>query len=274
LPGGRDYLSRTLRQLRQDIGIPGTRAARDIGISQSRISRIESGVLMPTSEEITTLCRLYHAPARTRRALLAALDDLKAEPPSARVVIARGNAYRLQQRFGRIEANATEIREFQPGIVPGLLQTQEYMAAVFADGNDLTPEDQAASVDARKARTEILANPSKEFTLIMAEGALRWQVVSPQVMTAQLDYLASMTGAVRLGVIPMTRSVRLFPMHGFYVYDAHTVIVGIRTGTSFLTDPRDVAEYLKLFADLERLAVYGDDARQVIEQTAAAYRAI
>jgi len=271
---GRDYLSRTLRQLRNDIGIPGARAARDIGISQSRISRIESGRLVPTAEEITALCSLYRAPARVRRELLAALDDLRATPPSARLVIARGNAYRLQQRFGRIEANTAMIREFQPAVIPGLLQTEEYMAAVFADGDDLTPEDQAASVEARTSRAKVLADPSKEFTLLTTEGALRWQALSPRVMTEQLGYLASMTSAVRLGVIPMTRPARVFAMHGFSIYDSSTVIIGFRSGTSFITDPRDVEEYLRLFADLEALAVYGQEAARVITDTADMYKAL
>jgi hypothetical protein len=159
-------------------------------------------------------------------------------------------------------------------VIPGLLQTEEYMAAVFADGDDLTPEDQAASVEARTSRAKVLADPSKEFTLLTAEGALRWQALSPRVMTEQLGYLASMTSAVRLGVIPMTRPARVFAMHGFSIYDSSTVIIGFRSGTSFITDPRDVEEYLRLFADLEALAVYGQEAARVITDTADMYKAL
>src|SRR5437773_2256298 len=52
-PQGRDWLSRTLRELREKTGMSGSKAAQQAGLSQSRISRIEAGRFLPTEEEIT-----------------------------------------------------------------------------------------------------------------------------------------------------------------------------------------------------------------------------
>lgn len=94
-PYGRDWLTHTLRELRENAGLSGTAAARQAGISQSRISRIET-LYLPTEAEVTTLADLCKAPATIRWRLLKAVKDLRAEEAPARVVLQRG-ASRLQQ---------------------------------------------------------------------------------------------------------------------------------------------------------------------------------
>jgi transcriptional regulator with XRE-family HTH domain len=268
---GKDWISSTLRELRVQAGLSGVRAASLAGISQSRISRIESGVFVPTEDEIRGLCRLYKAPAQARRQLLRAAGDIRAETRPSRVVLQRGTAHKLQQRIARIEADSAEIGVFQPALVPGLLQTRDYARAVFSDGGDIKGEDLEKSVEARMARAAVL-DSDRQFTLIMAEGALRWQAVSPQVMAAQLNHLADLAGRVRIGVIPWTHSARVFTTHGFSIYDRRSVILGTRTRTAFITDPQDVTDYVKLFDSLTELATFGAAAQALMTALADDYR--
>lgn len=270
---GQDLVSATLRRLRADAGLSGLRAAALAGLSQSRISRIESGVSVPTETEIRDLCRIYKAPASIRRELLKAAADLRAEVKPTRVAIQHGAAHQLQQRIARIEAGAAEICIFQPALVPGLLQTADYMRAVFSDGGEITGEDLEQSIAARLARAEALAS-GKSFTLIMAEGTLRWQAASPAVMAAQLDHLEATARRLRVGVIPWTQPATVFVTSGFALYDRRTVSLGTRTGTSFISNPADVAEYVKLFEALESLAAFGDEAAAAFAAMAAEYRAL
>lgn len=268
-------LAGTLRRLREESGLTGTQAAKVVGISQSRISRIEGGRFVPTDDEIRSLTKLYRAPAQVRRDLLQAARDLREETVTARTVISRGS-WKMQARFGRIEKMSAEVCVYQPALIPGLLQTADYARLVFADGGDITDDELDKAVAERMSRGDVLAS-GREFTFIVAEGALRWQAGSPQVMIGQLDRLAEVIAArpnVRLGVIPQSRSAGVFTTHGFSLYDHRTVIVGVRTGTSFITDPQDVAEYSKLFGELADLAVFGQDAIQVIGQVSAGYRAL
>jgi transcriptional regulator with XRE-family HTH domain len=268
---GKDWISSTLRELRAQSGLSGVRAAALAGISQPRISRIESGVFVPTETEIRDLCRLYRAPAQVGRQLLRAAEDIRAEARPARVVLHRGTAHRLQERIARIEAESGEIGVFQPALVPGLLQTPDYMRAVFSDGGDITDEDLEKSIAARMARAAVL-DSDRQFTLIMAEGALRWQAVSPQVMAAQLDHLGGLAGRIHIGVIPWTRSASVFTTHGFSLYDRRSVVLGTRTRTAFITDPQDVADYVKLFDSLTELATFGAAAQALMIALADDYR--
>jgi transcriptional regulator with XRE-family HTH domain len=266
------WLSHTLRDLRRGKGLSGSAAARAAGLSQSRISRIESGVFVPTEAEIAKLADLYGAPTAVRRRMLRAVRDLQAEVAPARVVLQRG-AWRLQRRIAHIEENATEICGFTTTIVPGLLQTASYARIVFADGGDIEGDALDKAVAERVARSAILNAGGREITLIMAEGALRWQAGDPAVMVEQLGHLAKVAAepGVQVGVIPWTRPTRVFALHGFSMYDRRTVIIGTRSRTAFITDATEVAEYAALWDELAALAVFSSDAAEIISGLAASY---
>jgi transcriptional regulator with XRE-family HTH domain len=272
--GGQDWLSRTLRALREEAGLSGVKAAAAVRISQPRISRIESGRFVPTEDEIKALCRLYRAPVDTRRQLLQAAADLRAETTPARVVLQRG-AWKMQQRIQRIERDSSKVSNFQPAIIPGLLQTADYARLVFADGYEIAPEDLERSVSVRQERGAALGS-GREFTLIMTEGPLRWQAGGPEVMVGQLSHMADVATAqgVHLGIIPQSQPVRVFPLHSFSIYDDRAVTIGTRTATAFITDEREVADYVELFAMLTDLATFGDGARAILDRIAGEYRSM
>ena len=127
----------------------------------------------------------------------------------------------------------------------------------------------------RIARQAIL-NTGRDITIVVTEGALCWQAVSAALMAGQLDHLAEIAGrpGVRLGIIGWATPARVFPLHGFSVFDARMVVVGTRAGTAFLTDGKDVAEHGKLFAELEALADFGAGALAHISRIGGEYRAL
>jgi transcriptional regulator with XRE-family HTH domain len=272
---GRDWLSATLRDLRKAAGLSGMEAARRLGTSQRRVSNIETGRFVPREDEIRALAALYRASADTRRQLLRAVADLRVSPtPRARIVLARG-AWRMQQRIARVEADSARLRVFHCAIVVGLAQTADYARAVFADGGDITGEDLDRCVAERLGRQSIL-DSGRDITLLMTEGALRWQAAGPAVMAEQLGHIAEISNRphVRVGVIPWTTPADVFPLHGFSVYDDRAVIVGTRVATAFLTEPDDVAEHVKLFGALEALAAWDDAARGHLGRIAADFRTL
>lgn len=271
---GQDWLSATLRDLRQAAGLSGMEAARRLGTSQRRISNIETGRFVPRDDEIAALADLYHASRATRRQLLEVIQDLRAEPPKARLVMARG-AWKMQRRIARVEAASSRIRAFHCSVVVGLAQTPAYARAVFSDGGDITGEDLERCVAERLDRQRIL-DSGRDITLIMTEGALRWQAGGPAVMAEQLDRIAviSQRPGVRVGVIPWTTPAGVFPLHGFTIYDSRAVIIGTRVATAFLTDSQDVAEHEKLLGELEALAAWDAAARDHLGRISADFRAL
>jgi len=252
-------------------------AGKLAGISQSKISRFEAGIYVPSLEEIKTLARIYDAPGDTRRRLVELVADLQQETTPARVVLSRGAAS-FQARVGRIERASQQIRTFSPTVVPGLLQTETYARAIFAAGDLLGASvgDVDAVVRERLNRQEVLEEPGRSLTLLMSEGALCWQAHSPEVMIEQLERLAQLTKSplVRVGVIPWTVPVRVFPLHGFDLYDRRAVMVGTETATALMTEPADVQAYDRLFVELEKLAVFGGTAAGVFAGQAEEYRGL
>lgn len=250
----------------------GRQVAAKAGVSQSRLSRIERGAFMPTEGEVRALCKLYAAPAGLRRELLGIAQDIRAESTSARVVLQRG-AWRMQERVGRIEAASAQVRSFHPVVIAGLLQTDAYMREMFSVS--MPGDDLDALLRSRAARQQLLES-GREFTLLMSEGALRWNLGGPAVMVPQLEYLADVTNMshVRLGIIPFTAVAPVPPAHGFHLYDSRAVVVGTLTAIAIVTDSRDVDDYDKRFVELERVASYGAAARDAIDRVASDFRTI
>jgi transcriptional regulator with XRE-family HTH domain len=275
-PRGQDALSQALRTLRKAAGLSGVEAAQRIGQTQASISRFENGRFVPTPETVEALCRVYGSTTAERQRLVQLSRDLREDVrPAARVVIQRGAA-RMQERIGRIERTSVTMRHFHPAVVAGLLQLPDYARVIFSAGGDLSADEIRMAVDRRMARQALLTEPDRSFTFLLPEGPLRWQVGSPQLMAAQLDHIACIADQphVRVGVIPWTTAVEVAPVAGFDLYDERAVIVGTEAGTTFLTDPHDVAPYLRLFADLAALACYDDAALTVLRRIAADYRSL
>lgn len=242
-------------------------------MSQSKVSKIERGFLLPSTRDVTALCEVYELDARERKELLALVSGLR-EEASAKVILAR-NVAEMQRRIEQLERSATRILSFQPTMVIGLLQTPAYQRLVFGvrDAHALPEEEVDEAVAARSQRQTVLDDPSKRLTLIMTEGALRWQAGSPAVMRDQIDAIAAAIARpnVRVGLIPWTTPIQLFPRHGFHIYDDDAVIAATETATATLTGPTDIAAYKQLFTALEAAATFDDDARAHLDRISAAY---
>lgn len=99
------------------------------------------------------------------------------------------------------EQRATVLRNWEPMIMPGLLQTADYARAIFeawqaVDGNDLD-----ADVTARLARQVILDRPfPPSLQVVIDESVLHRCVGGPKVMHDQLLHLAEMSERPRISV--------------------------------------------------------------------------
>lgn len=270
--GNPNPLSATLRQLRRQAGLSGADAARRSGLSQSKVSRAETGKFLPTEDDVKSLCRVYRASPETRRELLDMTRELRESTTSARVVLQRGGWW-MQQRIGKLEMAASRIREFAPAVILGLLQTEPYIDALL--GQWLTGQDRQRMISSRLQRQRIL-DTDREFTLVMSEGALRWNMGGAEVMVEQLDRLVheSQRPNVRLGIIEWTTPATVPAMHGFTIYDSRAVLLGTLTATAIVTDRRDVHDYEEHWAELEPIISYDEAARAAIERIAADYRSI
>lgn len=261
----------TLRRLREERGLSGIEAARLADLSQPIVSRLETGFRVPTVKEVTVLCKVYRADRETRDALLSAAQAMEAGTTSSRIILQ--NPRRLQERVKRMEEASRLLRSVQTTMVIGLAQIPEYAEAITEP--EFKGTKRADAVQSRLGRQSIL-DTDRQFVLLHTEGALRWHLVSPQMMIDQLAHLTELSWRpnVRAGVIPWDRPTTTYARHTFHLYDSNAAIVTTESGMAVVTDPVQVAVYDHRFATLEDAAVFGDEARAVFARLGDEYRTL
>lgn len=254
--------------------------AERTGFSAAKVSRYETGRIVPSAKDAETFARAVRASAADRKRVVALAKDVR-ESAETRLVLLRpgsGGARRMQDRIARIEKQSHHVGTFANTIVPGLLQTAEYMRYVFRSA-DLPPDEVEEATASRLARQAQAREPaSRCYTQLVTEGALTWQVGNPDVMARQIERIAELAQAggdqFRVGVIPMAQPVEEFPLQAFDLYDARAVLMGTHTATAFMTQPTDVQAYSRLFEALAGRARFGVDALPTLERIADEYRAL
>lgn len=272
--GGKDELSRTLAALRADTDLSTRQVAAVTGFSQAKVSRLERGINVPTEADVGALLDAYRAPANVRKRLVGLARDIKAEHRPVVLARNRSSPGVFQARLRRIEEGAARVRAFSPTAVPGLLQTPAYVRALIA-ARDLPQAEVERFVANRLHRQELLTRPTTpQITLITTEGALGWRLGSRKDMAEQVEHIAAMTAhpELRVGIIPWGTRAERVALHAWDIYDDRAVSYGTADATAILTETRDVARYIELHEMVERMAVYGDAARAVLDEIATRYR--
>jgi transcriptional regulator with XRE-family HTH domain len=248
-----------VRRLRRNAGLTGVELARRVGISQSRISRIETGHLTPQADEVDRLATALNVDASTRERLHDQARAARSSMRSWRTLHARGFPQH-QQTIARWEQAATQIRMFQPNIIPGLLQTAEY--ARHAIELSTADQDIASAVAARMARQAMLYERERAFEFLMTEGALRWRIVPTDVHVGQLNHLASLATLVNVsvGVVPWYAKVAAHQTTMFCLFDDASAYVELLNGEVATEDRQDVAQYTAVWSALSQAVMTGEDA--------------
>jgi transcriptional regulator with XRE-family HTH domain len=109
-------------------------------------------------------------------------------------------------KWPEVEAAAKTLRWFEPLVIPGLLQTEDYARAILSTRIGDTEDEIDEMVAARMERQHILAR-DKPPTLwvIVDEGVLRRAVGGPEVMAEQIVHLGEMARqpGIVIQVIPL-----------------------------------------------------------------------
>lgn len=276
----RQRLGRALRDLRHSAGITGTQLAAQLGISQSTVSRLETGQQIPSLAEVETWGRTLGADDAAVAGLVELVEAAATEAVAFRRTRVRRGLSGQQQDTAAVEASAGLVRSFNPIGVQGLLQTPAYAQAVYAAAHP-GRTDLAAAVAARMARQQVLYSKGKRFHFLLGEPALRWWRGSAETMLGQLDRLGQMLTLpnVTLGILALDQDMPVWNHHGFTVFsdragDAEDLVhvETLQTGLN-VRNTEDVARYLDAFERLAGMATTGDQARALLARLAGDLRA-
>ena len=121
-----------------------------------------------------------------------------------------------------IEAKATSLRWWEPLLIPGLLQTEDYARAVLSTRPHTSADEIEELVTARLARQALLARADPPLLYVLLdEGVLHRPVGMPEVMAVQLARLADLSEqtCVTLQVIPYSAGAHIGLQGGFAIAD-------------------------------------------------------
>jgi transcriptional regulator with XRE-family HTH domain len=268
-------LAARLREIRGDAGLTARSLATEAGWHFSKVSKIEHAVQMPAENDIRAWCRACDAEEYVVD-LIAAVRNIDSMYTEWRRLESTGLRH-VQESFQLLYQDTRQFRVFQHSAVPGLLQTPGYarahLRAIIAFRG--IPDDLESAVTARLAQQEVLLAGGKRFMFVLGEQALRTPVCESAEMLAQLDRLAELTAnmpQLSFGVIPSATPPTIMPPENFWIYDDDQVRVDTVPGQFRIKAPSDVALYEKAFTTLAGSAVYGADARALIEATSSEVR--
>ena len=183
-----------LKAQREARGWTQAETADRMGYSQSVVGKLEGCTIRPSQMHAQKADEAFGLPQtfqRLRESLLMqrAYPDWFREWPGK-------------------EAEAVELRWFEPLIVPGLLQTEAYTRALLRTRMGVTEDDFEAMVTARMERQAILAREKPPILwVLLDEGVLHRPVGDAEVMHEQATHLTAMAERPNIVIQAVPRSV-------------------------------------------------------------------
>lgn len=271
-----------LRKIRMEAGLTQKQVAQVLDWSPSKLLRIESGEVSVSTTDIQAL--LNHYKVKDRRLY----DDLvrMAQIGRRQVTGTYDDVLSKEvQTLLRYEKSASIIRQFEPSLVPGLLQTREYAEAIFR--LFASPDDSdnviRRRVEARLERQELLDrdDPPEMFFILDEAAVHRWvgaeqdYTLGPAAMRRQLEHLKKIGEHPRVSIQCLPFAVGAHPgMKGpFVIIEFADPALGdllyledARGDYISREDPEGTRPYLETFWSLETKATGKNDLNGFIDR--------
>lgn len=174
-------LGRELRRLREDAGLTLAQAAPRLDWSSSKLSRIEMGQQGVDVHGVRSMLYLYDVGGDRWAEII----------DQTRHARQKGWWYPYgirDQGYLGLETDAAAVLEYQLAYVSGLLQTEDYMRALFRNSRRC-PTDAEIQRDVRVRllrQRRLTEQPALELVAVVDESALRRPVGEVDVMRSQL----------------------------------------------------------------------------------------
>ena len=258
-------LAGELKKLRERSRLSQAEAARRVGMSPSKLSRIENGVRGAKIEDVAGLLALYRVTGKPRDELL---DLCRSASEPGWWQRFQDNLPPVLQSLIRQETAAVRIRNFETVYIPGLLQTDEYARTILRAASPTIPEDEIEErVAARHGRQAILSKERPpSFEAIITESALRCPVGGPIVQVGQLRWLVERARRphISLRVLPISVGAHAGMSGPFVIMDFHVLpsVVHLENQTSSLTldEKSEIKAYKAVYAKLSETALSKEDS--------------
>jgi transcriptional regulator with XRE-family HTH domain len=251
LVAARHRLGSELRRLRESAKVSGTGLAAELGWSQAKISRIETARTLVSVDDVAALLDRLN-PSRDVRSSILALAEHAAQG-SWRNSTGFGLS-RRQQDFIDFERASTNVRHYNPVLLPGYMQSEAYARRVIEIAGASNEE---RALEYRLARrSTMLMEGGPTYRIVLMETCVRWRPFSAAEMIEQLALLAgfSQRGNVELRIIPLDQRQSTYVQHPFMIFD-----LGTATSPQALIETTVQDYRLSDDATVDKLSYYFDE---------------
>ncbi len=272
-------LGAELRRLRDAAGRTQSDVGAAIGRTHATLVNWERGKTKISKSDLVCLLAELRAPVDVRKGL----EQLREESGhgSGQWVV-----YGLPDRFRpfvSFEEDAVAETSFQPVIIDGLLQIEDYARATHLTAHQVVASSAVDNrVAARMQRQQRLTGPDPlRFHMVITEAALRLEVGGPAVMTAQLEQLLAAANSknITIQVLPAIHSQHAGIASNFTVLhfadadiDPPLGYFDGPLGGYLISDPGDVSSMVNIFDDLREPALDAADSTELLAAILDEYR--
>jgi transcriptional regulator with XRE-family HTH domain len=255
----RRRLRAELRRARLDAGLTQEQVAAAMDWSLSKLIRIENGSVNISTNDLKAILQHYKINDENRTSELIALSRAARERSWWSTY--RDSAPPRLLQLLEYEAAAFISRNFQPLVMPGLLQTEEYARISI---RQLDPRMSASRFEAlvgiRMKRQELLQRVDAPLLFfVMDESVVRRIVGGKDVMRRQVQKLidASQLANVTIEIVPFSAGLLPGLQGQFLIYEfpdaADDDVLYLEHERGTLLSRDDTDEILKLREEFEKL---------------------
>lgn len=287
----RRQLGRKLEALRKAAGLTMEKAAEDLDRARATLYRIESGAenVRFRATDVKEMLKLYGASAEDSELVLAMAAATRENKNWWHDYIGSGLPRWFQLYVG-LEDAASNIRQYQAELVPGLFQTRAYTEQLLKlpngaidAGND---DEQQRAIQLRVERQALLTRFSApQLSVIINEAVLRRPVGSATIMAEQLHQILKATELPNVTVRVLAFSAGL---HAGMTAGAFSILefpsdskgreveppvayLEAATGAIYLDKHHETAVYDAIWADITVRALNESRSKSLIQQVAEEY---
>lgn len=263
----RRLLRDELRRARDAAGLRQADVAHAMDWSPSKLIRIERGDVSVSTNDLKAL--LNHYGVKDKGKVNGLLELARS---------ARGASFYDQfadllapgfKEYLAYEASASVTRQYQPILIPGLLQTEEYARGMFEGTGMVDPQNADKGWAVRQHRQELHDRETPpEMLFVLDEAVLRRHVGRGHVMRRQLQRLKEYAAEphISIQILPFTRGAHPGMAGSFMLLEftdpslADLLHLEGINSTTTRDDTDQIARYLDKFAQLQKLALSLDES--------------
>lgn len=244
--------------------------------SKAKLSRFENAEQAPGPAEILALAAIYGVPDEERDQYVALA--LQARQKGWWQSYGPNTFASNFEEYVGLESEANHVREYASELIPGLLQTENYAAALMRAWipavSDSVARERADLRVQRQARLHE-AKPV-QVSAIIHESGLRQRVGGADVMREQLNHLVTSSEVPHVTTQVLPFEVEAVPALGapFILLsfpdadDPDVPFADYLTGCVYVEDPAEVESYNLNYSALEQKALTPADSMKLISKIA------